>query len=292
MQYEITLRHGYTYTHPVGHARHLLRLQPRTVPGMQRVIAARLDTEPQPPERSIRTDFFGNIVHSLHFLEDHAEIEISLVAYVERQSALPVLDFAPSLERMRAELASHLGLGPDSPLHFLGFSPRIPDFLPFRDFALAAIAPGMSPVDAMRAIGAALSTHMKFDGEATTVDTTPIEAFDKRRGVCQDYSQIMIASLRAIGIPAAYVSGFLRTIPPPGKERLPGADAMHAWVRVWCGEGVGWLEYDPTNAMAVGDDHVLVGYGRDYADVAPIRGVSRMVGGQSSRHSVDVVPVG
>lgn len=292
MQYEITFRLGYAYAHPVAQARHLLRLQPRTVPGMQRLVAARLDVEPGTPERAVRTDFFGNIVHSLHFHEDHAEIDLRLLAYVERHSALPVLDVAPSIDRMRRELGGLNDLGPDSPLHFLAPSPRIPDLLPFRDFAMAAVLPGMSPVEAMRAIGAALSTHMEFDDTATDVDTPPLAAFEAGRGVCQDYSQIMIASLRAVGIPAGYVSGFLRTLPPPGEERLPGADAMHAWVRVWCGNGIGWLEYDPTNAMAVADDHILVGYGRDYADVAPIRGVSRTAGGQSGHHTVDVIPVG
>ncbi|MFY8112778.1 MAG: transglutaminase family protein [Rhabdaerophilum sp.] len=292
MQYEITLRLGYAYAHPVAQARHLLRLQPRSVPGMQRLVGARLDIRPEPPEREVRTDFFGNIVHALHFHEDHAEFDIELLAYVERQSALPVLDVAPTLDQMRNELAQRSELGPDSPLHFLGASPRIPDLAPFREFAMAALAPGMSPVEAMRALGAALSAHMTFDDEATDVDTPPLVAFEAGRGVCQDYSQIMIGSLRALGIPAGYVSGFLRTIPPPGQERLPGADAMHAWVRIWCGDGIGWLEYDPTNAMAVADDHILVGYGRDYADVAPIRGVSRMVGGQSGHHTVDVIPVG
>ena len=132
---------------------------------------------------------------------------------------------------------------------------------------------------------------MSFDPEATTVDTPPAEAFARRHGVCQDFAQVMIACLRGIGIPAGYVSGFLRTNPPPGQPRLEGADAMHAWVRAWCGRQTGWIEFDPTNAIAAGIDHILVARGRDYGDVAPVKGVLRIAGDQKTEHAVDVIPV-
>jgi transglutaminase-like putative cysteine protease len=109
--------------------------------------------------------------------------------------------------------------------------------------------------------------------------------------VCQDFSHVLIMALRSLGIPAGYVSGFLRTIPPPGKERLEGADAMHAWVRVWCGEADGYIELDPTNDIPAGSDHIVVGYGRDYADVAPVIGVLKSYGNQKITQAVDVVPV-
>ena len=128
--------------------------------------------------------------------------------------------------------------------------------------------------------------------EATTVATHASDAFKLKRGVCQDFSHVMIAGLRGLGIPAGYVSGFLRTIPPPGKERLEGADAMHAWVRAWCGREVGWIEFDPTNDMLASNDHITVGYGRDYSDVAPIVGVLRTTGSQTGEQAVDVIPVG
>ena len=102
---------------------------------------------------------------------------------------------------------------------------------------------------------------------------------------------MMIACLRGVGIPAGYVSGFLRTDPPPGQPRLEGADAMHAWVRAWCGWETGWIEYDPTNAVVAGTDHILVARGRDYGDVAPVKGVLRIAGEQTSEQAVDVVPV-
>ena len=131
-----------------------------------------------------------------------------------------------------------------------------------------------------------------FDPEATTVDTPPAEAFARRHGVCQDFAQVMIACLRGVGIPAGYVSGFLRTNPPPGQPRLEGADAMHAWVRAWCGWQTGWIEFDPTNAIPAGTDHIVVARGRDYGDVAPVKGVLRIAGEQKTEHAVDVVPVG
>jgi transglutaminase-like putative cysteine protease len=132
---------------------------------------------------------------------------------------------------------------------------------------------------------------MRFDAKATDADTSPAEAFEKRHGVCQDFSHIMIACLRGTGIPAGYVSGYLRTLPPAGQPRLQGADAMHAWVRAWCGTGMGWVEFDPTNAMMAGLDHVVVARGRDYSDVSPVKGVLRTPGGQTSRQAVDIVPV-
>ncbi len=175
-------------------------------------------------------------------------------------------------------------------MHFLGNSPRI-DLLPvFSDYTRAIVTSDMTSIGAIEAIGLALHNDMRFDADATTVDTLPAEAFERRHGVCQDFSHIMISCLRTFGIPAGYVSGFLRTIPPQGEARLEGADAMHAWVRAWCGNEIGWIEYDPTNAVQVGLDHIVVARGRDYSDVAPVKGVLRTSGGQTSKQMVDVIP--
>ncbi len=144
----------------------------------------------------------------------------------------------------------------------------------------------------MRKLTAAIYTQFTYHPGITTSDTPPIEAFKNREGVCQDFAHIMIAALRAHGIPAAYVSGYLRTEPPPGAERLVGADAMHAWASIWCGPQMGWVGADPTNNCLVRNDHIVVAMGRDYADVAPIDGV--FVGNTTQRMTVavDVVPVG
>jgi transglutaminase-like putative cysteine protease len=175
-----------------------------------------------------------------------------------------------------------------SPHHFLRASALLPDDPAIAGFARDTAAHCRTVVEAVETLGRALNAAMAFDSEATTVETPPSAAFAARRGVCQDISHIMIIGLRALGIPAGYVSGFLRTLPPPGQPKLEGVDAMHAWVRAWCGPEAGWFEYDPTNAMPAGTDHVMISYGRDYADVAPVKGVLRLAGAQSSTQAVDV----
>jgi transglutaminase-like putative cysteine protease len=129
---------------------------------------------------------------------------------------------------------------------------------------------------------------------ATTATTTPPMSFALRRGVCQDFAHIMISGMRGLGLPAAYVSGYLRTAPLQGgsEDKLTGADAMHAWVLIWCGADAGWIGLDPTNGIFAGDDHVVLAIGRDYADVAPIDGVIFASGGQRLAVSVSVIPVG
>jgi transglutaminase-like putative cysteine protease len=133
--------------------------------------------------------------------------------------------------------------------------------------------------------------EFRFDGGATGTDTPPAVAFAARHGVCQDFAHILIVAARAWGLPAAYVSGYLRTLPPPGQPRLAGADAMHAWVNLWCGEELGWIGFDPTNDMIAGSDHIFVAMGRDYADVAPMDGVFHGAAGQAMEVAVDVLPV-
>jgi transglutaminase-like putative cysteine protease len=159
------------------------------------------------------------------------------------------------------------------------------------DFAQRHAMRGSTTLQTVLAVGRALHDAMTFDPEATEVDTPLVDAFAARKGVCQDYAHILIACLRGLGVPAGYVSGFLRTTPPPGQPRLAGTDAMHAWVQVWVGGGLGWVEYDPTNDCLAAGDHVTVARGRDYADVAPITGVLRVSGGQRGRQAVDVTPM-
>jgi len=122
--------------------------------------------------------------------------------------------------------------------------------------------------------------------------TTPPMSFALRRGVCQDFAHIMISGLRGIGLPAAYVSGYLRTLPRTDPTRLQGADAMHAWVLLWCGSATGWIGLDPTNAVLASEEHVVLAIGRDYTDVAPMDGVVLGSGGQRIDVSVNVTPVG
>ena len=292
MLYDIGLTIAYDYDRPAVAGRHLLRLMPADLPGVQRRITGLLTIMPEPAERRPFVDFFGNSGVEIAFRAEHDEILLRVASRVERIAQPPLLDISPDLAGLAAEIADCRSLDADAPHHFLGASPRVALRPETTAYARAAIAPGTPAVDAVRAVGLALHRDMRFDPDATTVDTPPAEAFARRHGVCQDFAQVMIAGLRGVGIPAGYVSGFLRTIPPKGQPRLEGADAMHAWVRAWCGFQTGWIEFDPTNAMLAGTDHIIVGHGRDYADIAPVKGILRIAGEQKSEHAVDVVPVG
>ncbi|MGD9913411.1 MAG: transglutaminase N-terminal domain-containing protein [Rhizobiaceae bacterium] len=291
MQYDIRLKLRYDYEGATGSGRHQLRVLPQTLTGTQRVVAASLSFDPQPTERSDFADFFGNAVTSIVYRSGHDALEVRMAARVQVDRPTPGFDVSPTPEGLRDELGAMLTLAPNSPHHF-----RAPSSHAGSDAAITAYA-GKSAVPGRSVAALAIDfcnriyADFTYDGEATTVATRASDAFALQRGVCQDFTHIMIAGLRGLGIPAGYVSGFLRTIPPPGKERLEGADAMHAWAKVWCGRETGWLELDPTNGMRASSDHITVGHGRDYSDVAPIVGVLKTAGGQAGEQSVDVVPV-
>lgn len=291
MRYEVRLKTIHDYDQPAKGGRHLVRLMPAELPGLQRLVAGTLDIWPRAAERSDRSDFFGNSTTQLVFAEAHDTIEFSVRARVERSPASASLDISPPLARIGAEIAASRSLGPTSPHHFLGVSPRVTRDAAVAGYARALVQPAMSVIEAASLINRSLHRDMRYDAEATTVETPLAEAFEARHGVCQDFSHIMIACLRELGVPAGYVSGFLRTEPPAGGKRLEGADAMHAWVMAWCGMEAGWVEFDPTNAMRVGVDHIVVARGRDYSDVAPVRGVLWTSGAQATRQEVDVIPL-
>jgi transglutaminase-like putative cysteine protease len=290
MIYDIVLRLSHSYANPATGGRHLARLMPADLPGEQRLIAGHLDILPDPSERADRTDFFGNRATGFAFRGAFDEVALTLLARVDRRGPPPPGPSLP-LADLPQSLSSVQSLGPEAPVHFRAASPLVPALARVSAYALAQTRPGMTALDAVSALGEALHRDMRYDPEATEVDTPMAEAFAARHGVCQDFSHIMIAGLRGLGIPAGYVSGLLRTTPPPGKPRLEGADAMHAWVRAWCGPQAGWVEYDPTNAVFAGETHIVVARGRDYSDVSPIKGVLRVSGSQSGRHSVDVKPL-
>ena len=291
MLYDLSLHIGYRYEVPATGAHHMLRLLPLSLPDRQRLVAGAITVSPEPDEISTFNDFFRHPTSHAILRGPHEKLDIRMQARVMVQAQPIAADFSPLLDRLPQEIGETWSLDAESPHHFLGTSQRLP-----RDKAIAAYVRGMlKPSMTVRQIAETLCSRIhkdfKYDAEATTVDTTPAEAFDKKRGVCQDFSHVMIVALRSLGIPAGYVSGFLRTIPPPGKERLEGADAMHAWVRIWCGNLTGWLELDPTNDIAAGTDHIVVGYGRDYADVAPVIGVLKSYGSHQTDQAVDVIPV-
>ena len=292
MLYDIRLELHYDYEGFVHGDRHLVRVAPASIPGVQRVIASSVSFDPKPDTETNFVDFFGTLVTTISYAGYHDQLDVRLTARVGVEDETPPADLSPDLNGLQRELSNVWTLDSNSPHHFLAPSPRIALSGPITDYARESVDRTTSVRAA--AMDLCLSIHRDFtyDGEATKVDTLPLAAFELKRGVCQDFSHVMIAGLRGVGIPAAYVSGFLRTIPPKGKPRLEGADAMHAWVRVWCGQHAGWLEFDPTNAMLAGADHITIGHGRDYTDISPIVGVLRTShGGHETKQSVDVIRV-
>lgn len=292
MRYDIKLTIDYAYETPAAGARQILHVMPLSIEGRQRVIAGGIDIEPKPAMRRDRRDFFGNALSELAFNEPHSDIAIVLKARVEVTGGAAPGAPSPDLPALSSSLDSEKDLGPRSPLHFLSASPYAQPDREIAAWAQSHLEPGRQVADIVGGLGMALNREMRFDAEATTVHTPAADAFAARHGVCQDFTHIMIVALRSLGIPSGYVSGYLRTLPPPGQERLEGADAMHAWVSAWCGPGVGWVEYDPTNAVFAGDGHIVVAYGRDYADLAPVRGAMRIAGRQTTDQYVDVIPIG
>ncbi|MFT4196365.1 MAG: transglutaminase family protein [Pseudomonas sp.] len=291
MHYRIRLRLQYDYAEPVADGRHLLRVLPRRLDGVQEVEQAQVLLDPQPDEVRGFEDFFGNRVTALFVRAPHRALDIDMQAQVKVERGPAELDLSPDLAGLRAELAEQRTLAPDSPWHCLPASARVPALPRIAAYAASSLRATATVVAAVRHLNARLRGDFAYDPDATEVDTPVAQAFDMRRGVCQDFSHIMIAGLRGLGIPAGYVSGLLRTIPPPGKPRLEGADASHAWVRVWCGRQMGWQEFDPTNGIPAGDDHITLGHGRDYGDVAPMTGVLRTTGKQEAKQMVDVLPL-
>ncbi len=291
MLYDVRLALHYDYEGAVHGDRHLVRVIPAGIPGAQRVIAATMSFTPQPYSQTTFVDFFGNLVTTIAYARPHGSLDLALTARVAVEKALPASDASPDIVGLKRDLATLWSLDGGSPQHFLAASPRITLTPAITDYARESLARTATIRAAALDFCNAIHRDFAYAADATTVDTTPLEAFTQRQGVCQDFAHVMIAGLRGIGIPAAYVSGYLRTLPPPGGRRLEGADAMHAWVRVWCGATEGWVEFDPTNAMLAGSDHITIGHGRDYSDISPIVGVLRTSGRHQTRQAVDVTEV-
>jgi transglutaminase-like putative cysteine protease len=292
MLYDIRLHLHYDYAAAAGGSRHHVHVAPQTISGVQRVIASSLSFSPVPTERFDFLDFFGNAVTSVAFRSVYEALDMRMSARVSVSRPEPGLDVSPKLAHLSGEIDAVRSLSPEAPHHFLSESDHVDLDRAITAYARESLSRAASVTGIANDFCNRIYNDFAYDGAATTVATKAADAFALRRGVCQDFTHVMIAGLRGLGIPAGYVSGFLRTIPPPGKERLEGADAMHAWVKVWCGRQAGWQEFDPTNGMRASNDHITVGYGRDYSDVAPIVGVLRTTGDQTGEQAVDVIPVG
>jgi len=290
MIYDVRQTTTYAYETAVTRARHVLRLLP-VARDRQRVTTAMLDIDPVPASRREATDFFRNWRTVAELEEPHETLTLKLAARVTVAPVTPAdPDDTPPWESVRAQTFASEDIGPASPVHFVHPSRQVSLDPDIRDYARKSFAPGRPVLAGAMELMQRIKDDFAYEPGATTVTTPPSMAFGLRRGVCQDFAHIMIAGLRGLGLPAGYVSGFLRTVPRPGTVRLEGADAMHAWMMVWCG-AAGWWGLDPTNALIASEDHVVLAIGRDYADVAPIDGVMLASGDQHLTTAVDVIPI-
>lgn len=286
--YSMQVAFRFAFDRPTGAGRQLFRILPAEIPGIQSLLRAEVRIEPDPVETGEFTDFHGTRVVELVMPPGLTQLEFVLEAEIERIGPNLGLDISAPLDRLALEIAQHHGVEAAAPHHFLAPTRRIPHVPAIADYARKATRDAATVREAVQLLGLALNRDIEFQPGTTDVNTPPEQAFAARRGVCQDFAQIMVTGLRSLGIPAAYVGGYLRTLPPPGEPRLVGADATHAWVRGWCGMETGWIDYDPTNACFALSDHIDIGFGRDYDDVAPVLGVLRLDGNQAGSHSVDI----
>lgn len=291
MRYRVSHIIRVDYDPPVRLARYNLRLMPVDWPG-QRIDNYQLAIDPLPDRRENRGGAWPFNLGRIEILRPISTLEVRSTFIAEvGEAQLDLADMPLTVgETAQAALADR-STGPMAPAQYLFPSPLLPMVPQIADWARSQLPAGADCLTAALALARAIQTGFAYDAAATRADTPVAEAFAIRRGVCQDFAHVMIVALRAAGLPAAYVSGYLRTYPPPGEARLVGADAMHAWVALWCGPRRGWVGIDPTNGVLANADHLVVAMGRDYADISPIDGV--FVGGafQQTFNSVDVSPL-
>ena len=276
------LRHStaYGYAQTVDLAAHLLHLKPRALPG-QRVISARLTCTPRPDHHTETHDHFGNAATRLFLVAPHTSFEVTAESLVEVDfPPPPPVEQTPAWEQVAA--AAHGAETAD----FILPTRHIPLLAEATAYARISFPAGRHVLEGLLDLNRRMRQDFVFQAGVTS-STTPIaDVLRDRRGVCQDFTQVMLAALRGLGLPARYVSGYVRTRPPPGQARRRGADQSHAWVSAWMGPGLGWVQLDPTNGIVVRDEHVILAWGRDFSDISPLRGV--LLGGGDHRLSVSV----
>jgi transglutaminase-like putative cysteine protease len=285
---------SYTYDQPVGISRQIVHLAPRAL-SWQVCRSHVLAITPEPEILSVGEDAFGNPTTSFCIEDDHAALVVRSEFCVDVTARIyPDDDASPPWDEVRARLAYRSGRAPHpadlEATRFLFESSRVRNKRELAAWTSACFPPGTPLLAGVRRLMNRIHDELAFDPKATTVTTPVMEVFERRRGVCQDFAHLMLSCLRSVGLAARYVSGYLLTHPPPGRPRLVGADASHAWVSVYCPD-YGWVDADPTNAVFPSLEHVTVGWGRDYDDVIPLRGVLLGGGEQELDIAVTVTPL-
>jgi transglutaminase-like putative cysteine protease len=283
MNYHITHRTFYEYTAPVSVSHHVARLEPRAT-STQAQENFSLKIFPEPALRKARTDYFGNRLCLFSVQEVHSKLEIishSRVTVTAKK--LPAPEASPAWETVAAMFRDPVSPEVVEQYQFIFDSPQVRASTDLMEYAWESFSEKAPLLVCVRDLTGRIFEDFKFDSKATTIATPLEEVLVDRRGVCQDFAHLGIAFLRSLGLPARYVSGYLRTRPPEGKERLVGVDASHAWFAVFC-PGIGWVDFDPTNNVQPAEEHITVAYGRDFSDVSPVAGI--LTGG--GRHIVKV----
>ncbi|MBN8464017.1 MAG: transglutaminase family protein [Dechloromonas sp.] len=295
LRYHVLHETRYDYGSSVSLSQQHLHLAPRAL-AWQQVEEQRIDIDPAPAWRRDGHDAFGNPVTWIAFDAPHDTLRIRSAMTIAVTPYRPgQIEKSPPWESVRARLA--YAAAPPRPedldaLRFLFESAHVRIKRELADYAAGCFPPGTPVLAGAQALMARIFREVKFDPEATTVSTPVMEVLEKKRGVCQDFAHLMIACLRAIGLAARYVSGYLVTRPPPGKPRLVGADASHAWVSVYApGFGNGWVDFDPTNNLLPDTEHITVAIGRDFSDISPLRGIILGGGGAEPEVAVTVTPL-
>lgn len=291
MHYKITHSTRYAYTEAVPVCHNLVHLAPRDGRS-QTCEQHRLLIHPTPVSRARRKDYFGNHVDYFSIQEAHRGLTVTSTSRV-RVNPLPTVDPSdtPSWESVVGAFREDRGPQSLDAIQYCFDSPYIRVSSTLADYARQSFTPKRPILEAALDLNHRIHSDFTYDAKATTVKSKAEQVLQGRRGVCQDFAHVAIASLRSLGIPGRYVSGYLRTMPPPGKPRLVGADASHAWFAVYCGAAAGWLDFDPTNDVQPTRDHITVAWGRDYRDVCPIQGTFIGGGRHSMTVSVDVAPL-
>jgi transglutaminase-like putative cysteine protease len=286
--YQITHRTVYRYSDVVTNSYGRGFLTPRDS-ARQRCLSHELVIEPEAADSSASRDVYGNISSYFHVTERHHTLSITSNSVVEVDTPPPEL-YGGGSARAPWEIARPVGLDGALATEFILDlkPPEITDEL--RAYAAPSFEPGRPLIEMLRDLTSRIYSDFTYRSGSTTVSTQVSEVLAAREGVCQDFARLAIACLRANGLAASYVSGYLATDPPPGKERMIGIDATHAWASVWTPQNQ-WLGLDPTNDQMVDERYIIVGFGRDYADVPPLRGII-YTDSQSSviDVAVDVVP--
>jgi len=290
MLYRVKHTTVYHYSDTVSVCHNQVHLTPRAHP-RQLCSEHRLMVRPRPNSIVRRSDYYGNVVSAFSVQGGHQRLTVTAKSLVDVQPAqYPTPAETPTWEQVRDGMTRDLSSEGLAALQFVFPSPCVRGSTELTEYATPSFPAGRTIMAGILDLTKRIYTEFKFDPTATTVNTPPTEVLRSRRGVCQDFAHLMIACLRSQGLAARYVSGYLLTLPPPGKPRLVGADASHAWVSVYV-PGFGWIDADPTNNVLPSDQHVTLAWGRDYADVCPIMGVFHGGGTETVSVSVDVCPM-